>query len=44
MCGTIHKALQIMHITSVKCDVNVKVRGVGGGGHGLSVTKGSFTS
>ena len=31
MCdASIHKVLQIMHITSVKCDVKVR----GAGGHG----------
>ena len=34
-CRATQCILQIMYITSVKC--NVKVRGVGGG-HGLSVT------
>ena len=35
MCDTnIHKVLQIIHITSVKCDIKVK----GVGGHRLSVT------
>ena len=41
MCDTnIHKALQIIHITSVKCDA--KVKGWGGGVMGVTMTLREF--